>query len=107
MLHLVRVINLHIIIIIIIINENVLSVYLSVCLILCSLCTATVLSGFGLNVARCIVIISGWSWRLVSAARAHGLALHAPFIAANDRVASFIGKFGISGSSAVGARYKR
>ena len=56
-----------------------------VCLFLCLLCTATVLSGSGPILARGIVIPAGWSWGLASAAWACGLALSAP------------GKFGTSG----------
>jgi len=63
-----------------------LRVCVSLCLSdLCSLCTATVLGGSARNLACSILIPSGWSWGLASAARAGGIMLRAP------------GKFGNSG----------
>jgi len=50
-------------------------VYLSVCVLICSLCTAIVLSGSGPNLAHGIVIPSEWSWGgLASAAGASAAA---------------------------------
>jgi len=60
----------------------------NVCLFLCSLCTATVFSGSGPNLACGIAIPSGWSRGLASAVRDRGLALRAP------------GKFGTGGRQA-------